>query len=315
MGNIANIVDDVNITKEPYIMTLPHNNSEYIDHNTSSAQLGNLTVSSYSNILVPFCITGGFGLISGFLFLVYIARYTTTTKEEKKLNIVKENRNLPLQWRVLVMTFVGLLLLLFAASLDTVASLLTTFCVEYLDWSKANGSLLTSLYMIGLLVGRLISIFSVNKFSPKNLLGLQLGMAMIVIIGMAVSAHFKFQVGIWITLPLIGFSHAPVIACLMSWVDDSFIPVSGQFTSFVFICLVTGATSSPVVTGYMMEHWTLKSFYYLLFIYSISLLLVLAILNQLAKIVKRRYGSTYGDTNNISLTVVLNNKTESEDDL
>ena len=186
-------------------------------------------------LFVPFSITGCVALLTAFLFMSYYFTDKSRETQEKGTNVPLEKRELPLKIRVIILTLFTFMFLAFAAVVDTFKSLLATFCVEHLQWSKSNGSILTSLLGFGTLTGRFLCFFMVQKVQNKTLLNIHACMTLLAFLGFAISAQYKFDTGIWISVPLIGYAHAPGYACMMCWMDDFFIPISGNLTTYLFM--------------------------------------------------------------------------------
>lgn len=131
-------------------------------------------------------------------------------------------------------------------------------------------------------------------------------MTMLAFFGLAISAQYQFHAGVWVSVPLIGYAYAPGFACMLCWMDEMFIPMSGNLTSYLIMTMTIGIGLNPLLTAYLIEKWTTMSFCYVLVVEGIVVVLLLAILSIAARKVIREYGKTYNTTTEVMIK--LNHK-------
>ncbi|XP_069114674.1 sodium-dependent glucose transporter 1B-like [Argopecten irradians] len=151
----------------------------------------------------------------------------------------------------------------------TFTGYLSTFCVKYLLWTNMSGAMLTSTAFFTRLLGSLIGIFLVRVFKSDTLLLLSTSAYTLGLLGFTISAHVLSDVGIWISVCVIGIPFGLVWPNFLSWINASLIPVRGEVSSFINVTAFLGALLAPMLFGYMMEEFNLLWFCYLCVVKSI----------------------------------------------
>ncbi|XP_060070746.1 sodium-dependent glucose transporter 1-like [Ylistrum balloti] len=145
----------------------------------------------------------------------------------------------------------------------TFTGYLSTFCVKYLLWTNMSGAMLTSTAFFTRLVGSIFGIFLVRGFRSDTLLLLSTTAITIGFLGFTVSAHVYSDVGVWISVCVIGIPFGLIWPNFLSWINASLIPVRGEISSFINVTSFLGALLAPMIFGYVMEEISLLWFCYL----------------------------------------------------
>ncbi|OWF38212.1 sodium-dependent glucose transporter 1-like [Mizuhopecten yessoensis] len=145
----------------------------------------------------------------------------------------------------------------------TFTGYLSTFCVKYLHWTNMSGAMLTSTAFFTRLLGSICGIVLVRFFKSHTLLLLSTTAYTLGFVGLTVSAHAFSDVGVWVSVCVIGIPFGLVWPNFLSWINASLIPVRGEISSFINVTAFLGALLAPMLFGYMMDEVSLLWFCYL----------------------------------------------------
>ncbi|OWF35130.1 Sodium-dependent glucose transporter 1A [Mizuhopecten yessoensis] len=238
------------------------------------------------------------GCVSLSAFVILLVFYCTFDRQNKTNHRETESTTpaksrLPLRLRVLGILHMAGIQALLSGIDDTLMAFLTAFCVKELDWTKAEGALLTSVGSFVAVAGRFIAIFLVQVISPIKLVGFHSVLTLIVFIGFYISTLQKSNIGIWIVSSLFGYAKAPVLACVFSWTDEVFLPVTGRISSIFLVFITANSASNPLILGFFMDNFSNMWFCYLFLGESVLLVLVVGSALLLTRRVKTTYGTNY----------------------
>ncbi|XP_033762389.1 sodium-dependent glucose transporter 1A-like isoform X3 [Pecten maximus] len=249
------------------------------------------------DIYKAFIITGCVVMVVFVMQIMFFFRYDRKSKMKQKASesITETKSRLPLFTKVQAILHMAGILALICGIDDTLVSFLATFCVKEFDWTKTQGSLLTSLTCFVVAVGRFISIFLVGIISPVNLVGLHAILTMLVFVGTYICVLYKSDLGLWIIMPIFGYAKAPIFACIFTWTDEVFLTVTGRISSMFFLVITTSMAINPLILGFLMDNFSNLWFCYLFFGESVLMILLFCSAYLLTRRVKRLYGTNHDD--------------------
>ncbi|XP_033731639.1 sodium-dependent glucose transporter 1C-like [Pecten maximus] len=224
-------------------------------------------------------------------YFVFDRRHKTTQRET--LTTTPAKSRLPLSLQVQAILHMAGIQALLTGIDDTWIAFLTVFCVKMFDWTKAQGALLTSVSSFVAVAGRFIAIFLVQLISPIKLVGFHSILTLAVFIGLYISVLHNSSMGMWIVSLGFGYAKAPILACVFSWTDEVFLPVTGRIASIFLVFCTASSASNPLILGVLMDNYSNMWFCYLFLAESILLVLVVGSALLLTRRVKATYGTNY----------------------
>ncbi|XP_060086119.1 uncharacterized protein LOC132565484 [Ylistrum balloti] len=242
-----------------------------------------------------FIIGGSISLFSCAMHLIFYFKFDKWNKTTQKENETKTptKSRLPLALQIQSILLMAGIQALLTGIDDTWIAFLTTFCVKMFDWTKARGALLTSVSSFVAVVGRFMAIFLVQVISPRKLVGIHSLFTLLVFIGFYISALYKSDIGMWIVSLVFGYAKAPVLACVFSWTDEVFLPVTGRISSLFIVFMTASSASNPLILGFLMDKFSNMWFCYLFLGESFLLVIVVVSALLLTRRVVRNYGTNY----------------------
>ncbi|OWF34516.1 Sodium-dependent glucose transporter 1A [Mizuhopecten yessoensis] len=226
-------------------------------------------------------------------FYIQFERQTQMAKNELRVSKEFETRTLPRSLKCLALGSLVCVSGLICCIDDTFFGFLTTFCVNYLKWTKSQGTLLTSVSSTIVVVGRIWSVVVIQFISPMTLVGFHCLITMLSFVGLYASAVNLSNVGVFIAAIGFGFGKSAILPSVLSWIEEIVSPVSGKISALVFFVITALTAINPVIMGHMMETFSGILFVLVLLGESSFLLLVYTSAVLLSKFIVARYGYTY----------------------
>ncbi|XP_060084964.1 sodium-dependent glucose transporter 1-like isoform X2 [Ylistrum balloti] len=165
---------------------------------------------------------------------------------------------------------------------------LSSFCVEFLHWSKSMGSVITSLLFIMVVVGGTLSMLFTKCINSIVYIGVQVTMLLTALLLFLLSALFHLTAGIWLSAPLFGFAKSAIFPLVIAWTNQTFIRVSGRISSVFFVGAMGSCSVNLFMLASIMESMGKIWFCYVLTIESIVLIIFFIIAVILSQYVKHR---------------------------
>ncbi|XP_033761781.1 uncharacterized protein LOC117343512 isoform X2 [Pecten maximus] len=165
----------------------------------------------------------------------------------------KCNRHIPRHLQIL-----GLVVMVTMGSISNAidfsfSTYLSSFCVEYLHWSKASGSMITSLLFIMVVMGGTLSMFLTKCVNSIVYIGIQIILILVSLLLLITSITLRFSIGVWLSAPLFGFAKSAIFPLVISWTNKSFIRVSGRVSSVFFVGAMGGCSINLYLLAAVME--------------------------------------------------------------
>ena len=316
---VSNVTDLTSSTTKPYdssdIGCSDYNNSnvqptQYEETNVKYAYIIS-AVMSFTTV-VPFCC------------MFYLKRDDRIRMNE---DIIKEKEPTnfsarPFVVKVAMLLLLSLLMFVYVGTEDTYAGYLMTFVTTELCWSKASGSLATSVFWICFGVTRLLCIPLIQYVNIETLMLLFSISLVISFAGLLLATMYNTYYLIWIFFGLPGVSMSIIFAAMFTWTNDNVVKVSGKFLSLMMTSASAGIMSFPILYGYTMDHLSPIWFVYLLLTQSIVWVVVYITFVLSAKCLLKKtkptatevsvdtHGSIVYDNNDEQLYKAVNGKSE-----
>ena len=229
-----------------------------------------------SNVYFTFLIVGAYEVVSSAFFVVsYIfhRKYpkanetnVTNTKRNKGVTSEKSSGFKQKEPKWFLFPMLGLMFLRFAfyVGLDVMsASLLMTFAVKGLGWTKPQGIAVTSCFRGVYSVGRGSSVFLAFLISPTKMIMMDLFLIIIGLLILTIFINFHDLI-LWIFISLAGFGMGSFYGTSMSWADK-YMKVTGKTDSVFITGSWFGLLSIPALTGYLFDNVSPYSYIYACF--------------------------------------------------
>ncbi|XP_021373466.1 sodium-dependent glucose transporter 1A-like isoform X2 [Mizuhopecten yessoensis] len=206
-----------------------------------------------SNVYIAYSISAGLAFLVTLPFIVLCAKWPKNGTKRSVNEVPHFLGNLPLTIKRLQLLNVGIFSTFYMAVYFIFTGYLPAFCVEHLRWTKASGAWLMSVVYFAMLGGRICGTYLAHFFKPMKMLVLSTFLHVVGLVGLSVSGVFLADVGIWISVCVIGIALGFTWPSLLSWTNENLIPVRGKVTAFILLMGSAGTLSSPLLFGYMME--------------------------------------------------------------
>ena len=216
-----------------------------------------------SHVHFTFLVVGAYSIIAaGFFVVSYLShrkyfRNHPEIEASKSKGITSEKhsdkkRKEP-KWFIVPVLVLMFLRFAFYVGLDIMsASLLMTFAVTGLGWTKPQGIAVTSCFRGVYFTDRFASVLLAFLISPTKMIFLDL---ILILTGLIVlTAFIQFHdLILWIFISLAGFGMGSFFGASMSWADK-YLNVSGKTGSVFITGSWVGLLALPALTGYLFDN-------------------------------------------------------------
>ena len=235
--------------------------SKVNDNNTNFAESNE---QYKSTIVYAFMISAIMALIGSIALLGTGVRYKSYLQSKQKSSKHKhEEIQLSIYRRISAMILCCLLIGVFNAVDYTFFDFLTLFCVSHMEWSPPDGALLTSVMAFAVLCSRFAGILIVKHIKLSTILATSFLSLLFSHVGVVMSAHYLSTVGLWVSCICVGISISITFPCMLSWTNESFIPLTGFVSSALVLSAFAGAVINPIILRILLSSSSIISFTYL----------------------------------------------------
>ena len=216
-----------------------------------------------------------------------VAKTDAITNQKDPTNF----KELSLPARILILSFLSLLIIIYCGTDDTYAGFLMTFLLTELNWNKSEGSLASSLHWLCFGLARLGCIFLVRYVKTSKLMIIFGILVVFSFTGLLLSTIYNIKPLIWIFIGFPGIALSLLFPAMFTWTNENIVIVSGKISAMFLMSASTGVMLLPLLFGYTMERFSPRWFLYLLLGQSIiwillflfTILLTRCLLKQLPK--------------------------------
>ena len=131
------------------------------------------------------------------------------------------------------------------------AGLLMTFAVKYLGWTKSQGTDVTAVLQGSNAVITAIAVVMAKYVKPSHMLAASIAMVTTSMLFLSIFAT-EFPVCLWFCTAGLGIGYATIMPSSYTWVN-SFMTVSGDFSSAYWSGFFTGFMIIPALSGYLFQ--------------------------------------------------------------
>lgn len=159
------------------------------------------------------------------------------------------------------------------------AGLLLTFAVNHFDWTKESATWLLALLQASNCVITALCIPLSRYVSPNKLLAVDLTLLNVVLILEAIFVE-DHPILLWVCTAGIGAGYAIVMPSSLTWID-TFLQVSGKFSSAYWGGYFVGFMTIPAVSGFLFHHVHPLWFIYITLGCAVSMAMLFVVLSAI----------------------------------
>ena len=234
---------------------------------------GILVLSAAIPFLVVYCSSG---------------RYSRNNIREKPSGKAKGNSSsdlpvLSLKLKIVFVAFLSTFLMCYCAVENRFSSLLMTFVVEQLDWTKSDGARVNTVFWAAFAAGRFLGIIITRYVKPKLMLAIYLCALGATFVGFMVASMFEITWLIWVLTAVAGLAMSIIFPSIFTWTAESILPVTGTISGIYLLNVSAGNMLLPLLYGHLMDKFTRLWFGYLLVAQCIGCIVLYVIILLLVK--------------------------------
>ena len=235
-----------------------------------------------TTVWIPLHLFGVLGvIIAGYIISLYCTRpaeRSYTTKRSGNVQGRHDSRNKVVKGFLIF--FVYIFYTCHVATQRGFQSYIFAYVVDYHDWQKGDAALLTSVTFATFMLGRIVGIFLIRCVRPSHMLVFDCVGLVLANIPLPFFSHSHVAV-IWVSSALNGWFVSRLYATGITWLD-CYVRLSGIVATVFMLAAASGDLVGPVVLTAFYGNYGLGAFGPLMFISSISVLLICVIVLFLA---------------------------------
>lgn len=248
------------------------NNLTTVERNTT------FHTSKDSHIFIPYTISGVLAMSSSVSFLlVYIKSRRLAKRHIDEVKIDRNERRLSFLVKLVILTIMSIIFLLYTAMEDTIGAYVATFCVEQMAMTKEDGSYVTAVFWTFFAFGRLTGIPISNIVKSIPLVGIYSSLLVISFLLLSFSPMINSSVTVWISTAVTGFAMSILFPTLFTWAEEDFLLVTGKIASLFIMTSTLGSITSPAALGYLIEEVSPMWYSYILLGESVGVIIFFVI--------------------------------------
>lgn len=308
-AGVAPLVEYTNESLSFGNSTVFPNSSELILDNTNDTSFAKyinttdvLSESRTSRIYVAYSISAVVCVVMAVLFVcLYVTEKnnSTTDKVTEEKDGSRDTKDRNTNTRNVPRKFKGIALLIMVSygtlsnGIDfSFSTYLSSFSVEYLGWTKFDGSYITAVFCILVVFGGISGMALTKCINSILYIGVQTCLIAASLVFLVISINSNFTLGVWMSAPLLGFAKAAVFPLVLGWTNRTFIHVSGQISSVFFVGAMGGSALNLFIIASFMEKYGQIWFCYVLIFESILLFILYIFAVILTKYVQQTFSKT-----------------------
>ncbi len=210
-------------------------------------------MNEFTKVQFSFLIIAAILFVTALLFMVLCCCTTRTQATRRNAHrcddyvIEKESRGFRVQILILLFVFY----FLYVGMEVTYGGLIMTFSVKYLDWSKAEGTMLTSVFWGAFAVGRGMAIFLAKCLSPAIMLIADLVLSCLALAGLVMALDSNHYI-LWFCTGMLGVGMASIFPTGITWAER-YMHVTGKATAVFVVGSALGEMALPALTGFLFQ--------------------------------------------------------------
>ncbi|OWF50543.1 sodium-dependent glucose transporter 1-like [Mizuhopecten yessoensis] len=238
------------------------------------------SVKNMSKIQFSYTIIAALLLVNAVIFLILFCY----DKKKGDLDLIAQREKEDYVQNTCVRLVILLVMFLFFLSYigmeTTYGGLIMTFTVEYMDWNKNQGAIVTAIFWGSLAAGRGFSIFIAGCCKPHCMLIIDL----FLVIGGATMLSFfvqKYSFILWLGTLFLGLGMSSIFPTGLAWTEQYF-RMTGKSTAVLVTGSALGQMIIPVATGYTFEKINKMYLMYVVLILSVFCTVLFIVMQLLA---------------------------------
>ena len=231
-----------------------------------------------TRVRYAYFIAGSLLLIHSLIFLFLFLTGDRTFFIQQETKGKKKAEKLDWDSKCFLISFVSLMFVFnwtYCILEVTCGNYLTTYTVDELNWSKAAGATLTSVFWASFTIGRGIGIFIVKWIQTETLLLSMSFLTIISLIPIVFFANYHVSI-IWISTASFGFFLSPIYASGLTFAN-MYVAVSGGIGALFIAAGSLGDLTGPMLIVPSFDRYGMRVFSVLLFVSSVVMLAVLVL--------------------------------------
>ncbi|XP_069114692.1 sodium-dependent glucose transporter 1C-like [Argopecten irradians] len=255
---VSSWASESNSTRPTFVTLWQNQTSEskglFDKDNSNTTATADIFLGHYtSRLYIIYSVSATLNLLTSVPFVLLFLKSKKNTVKEVEYTKPVYLRHLRIIVQRLQMVNIGLFSAMFSAIGQTLANFITVFCVQYLDWTKVSGAMLTSFYVFATLVGNIAGVFLVRILQTHTILLLATVTYSLGLACLSLCALFYADIGIWVSVGIIGVPFGMVWPAFISWTNSHFIHVTGYVTSYILVISHTATMLHPPLVSYLMD--------------------------------------------------------------
>lgn len=231
----------------------------------------------YSPIVIAYSMGGVFMLVASLVYFCVACALKSTSSpggpQDSEPRTLSKPRSEKARHGIFALT---LIYFFFSCAMEiTYMTFLSTFAVQYMEWSDRRAVNLVTLLTLASLLGRFLGIFLVKCLGAKRLLCFSL---VVCTLGLAPLYFVSESSTIaWVSSSIIGLSMATFYATTLTWTDEN-VALSARLTSMLIFMGTLGCVVAPFVQGLLFDFYGILSFLWLCTSELVGLLVLFVVL-------------------------------------
>ena len=210
-------------------------------------------ISEFTKVQFSFLIIATFLFIIAVMFMCLCCCTNRTIRSvrnavhQENYIIHKESKGFRVQILILLFIFY----FLYVGMEVTYGGLIMTFSVQYLDWSKAEGTMLTSVFWGAFAIGRGLAIFLAKCLSPAIMLIADLVLSCLALGGLVMALDSNHYI-LWFCTAMLGIGMASIFPTGITWAER-YMRVTGKAAAVFVVGSALGEMALPALTGFLFQ--------------------------------------------------------------
>ena len=208
---------------------------------------------------------------------------TIVATDKIRQNTMQITEEIPLYKRIMFISLMSLLLLLYVGSEVTFAGYLSSFTSIQLNWSQSKGAVVTSIFWISFGIARFVGIW-LTKILKTITFMFTFPSVLVVSFSLFLPATLmNNDLFVMICVGMIGFSMSVIFSSIFTWTSENITVITDQISAFFIASCSVGSMVFPLLFGYMMELYSPLWFNHLLICIGVMWLIAFTITFILSK--------------------------------
>ncbi|XP_060598822.1 sodium-dependent glucose transporter 1C-like [Ruditapes philippinarum] len=221
---------------------------------------GNISVTDIgeSLIYIPYSVTALLCLLSASFFVATFSFYGSVYENLNDVSAceITSHRNRYFISKRMKYTFTMLLasaLLLYVVSQNSFTGFLMSFLVSERKWSKAMGSVASSVFWITFGIGRLSGIVIIKFISMSSMILIFSSTCLSGAVIFLLAVIFDQVILEWMSIGVIGFGMSVLFGLPFLWLSKNVCTLTGKMASIFFIFHCVGTMGVPILVRYLID--------------------------------------------------------------